>query len=176
MRVVKDNLEVLVELFEYIRESPQNFDSKSINEAQGFLLALSSFDFNLLLNIYALIFPFTECLFNIFQSKSMDILFCSTSVQNTISELEKIRHNSFEDIWNLIVAKCGIPTCRKARSDLQPHVHYRALFLEILDTILIQMRQRFKSIKDIEFIELLDCQRFELYSSMATFLEKSVQL
>ena len=74
METVQDNLEDLLQLFENIVETPQRFDQKSMNEAQGFLLTLTGFDFNILLQIYSLVFPFTQNLCNILQSKSMDIL------------------------------------------------------------------------------------------------------
>ena len=95
---VKENHDNLVQLFKYITESPPNFDLKLINEAQGFLQSLSSFGFNILLIIYAPIFPFTEYWFNIFQSKSMDILFRSCKVENSITKLEELRVNKFDEI------------------------------------------------------------------------------
>ena len=49
----KENHNNLIQLFEHVTESPQNFDHKSINEAQGFLQSFLSFDFNILLIIYA---------------------------------------------------------------------------------------------------------------------------
>jgi len=76
VETVQHNLEGLLQLFEHIVETPQSFDQKSMNEAQGFLLTLSGFDFNILLQIYGLAFPFTQNLYNILQSKSMEILFC----------------------------------------------------------------------------------------------------
>ena len=91
---VKENHDDLIQPFEHVTESPQNFDHKSINEVQGFLQSLSSFDFKTLLTIYALIFPFTEYLFNIFQSKSMNIIFCSCEVENNITKLEELRTKS----------------------------------------------------------------------------------
>ena len=70
-------------------ETPQSFDQKSINEAQGFLLTLSGFDFNILLQIYGLAFPFTQNLYNILQSKSMEILFCVKEIETTMKKLKK---------------------------------------------------------------------------------------
>ena len=172
---VKENHNDLIQLFEHVTESPQNFDHKSINEAQGFLQSLSSFDFNILLIIYALIFSFTEYLFNIFQSKSMDILFCSCEVENTITKFEELRTNKFDEIWNVVVSKCGLPTRRKVWCNLQPELQYKTLFFEIIDTIVMQMEQRFKSVKDIEFAELLDCKRFHQYESITEFPERSFQ-
>ena len=137
MGTVKKNHDDLIQLFEHVIESPPNFDHKLINEAQGFLQSLSSFDFNILLIIYALIFSFTEYLFNIFQSKSMDSLFCSCEVENTITKLEELKTNKFDEIWNVVVSKCGLPTRRKVWCNLQPELQYKTLFFEIIDTIVI---------------------------------------
>jgi len=65
VETVQHNLEDLLQLFDHIVETPQSFDQKSINDAQGFLLTLSGFDFNILLQIYGLVFPFTQNLYNI---------------------------------------------------------------------------------------------------------------
>ena len=64
--------------------------------------------------------------------------------------------------------KCGLPTSKTGRSSLQPELSYRAPFLEIIDTIVMQMKQRFESVKDIAFIELLDCKHFHLYDCYRT--------
>ena len=105
----------------------------------------------------------------------MDILFCSCEVENTISKLEELRANKFYEIWNVVVSKCGLPTGRKVRCNLQPELQYKTLFLEIIDTIVMQMKQRFKSVKDIEFVELLDCKRFHQYENITKFSERSFQ-
>jgi len=76
VETVQHNLKDLLQLFEHIVETPQSFDQKSINETQRFLLTLSGFDFNILLQIYGSASPFTQNLYNILQSKSMEILFC----------------------------------------------------------------------------------------------------
>jgi len=113
-------------------ETPQRFDQKSINEAQGFLLTLSGFDFNIFLQIYGLVFPFTQNLYNILQSKSMDILFCVKEIETTMKKLEEIKTSKFSGIWKNVTERCGMPTCRKVRFSLQPEVQYRALFFEII--------------------------------------------
>ena len=105
----------------------------------------------------------------------MDILFCSCEVENTITKLEELRTNKFDEIWNVVVSKCGLPTRRKVRCNLQPELQYKTLFCEIIDTIVMQMKQRFKSVKDIEFVELLDCKRFHQYENITKFPERSFQ-
>ena len=71
VETVQHNLEDLLQLFEHIVETPQSFDQKSINEAQGFLLTPSGFDFNILLQIYGLVFPFTQSMAFCFVSKKL---------------------------------------------------------------------------------------------------------
>ena len=39
----------------------------------------------------------------------------------------------------------------------------------------MQMKQRFKSVKDIEFVKLLDCKRFHQYENITKFPERSFQ-
>ena len=64
--------------------------------------------------------------------------------------------------------------------NLQPELLYKTLFFEIVDTIMqmnavMQMKQRFKSEKDIEFVEFLDCKRFHQYENITKFPERSFQ-
>ena len=61
------------------------------------------------------------------------------------------------------------------RCNLQPELQYKTLFFEIIDTIVMQMKQRFKSVKDIEFVKLLDCKRFHQYENITKFPERSFQ-
>ena len=63
----------------------------------------------------------------------------------------------------------------KLRFSLQPEVQYRALFSEIMDTILVQLKHRFKSVKDIGFVELLDCKQYHFYNFANNFPERSFQ-
>jgi len=129
VETVQHNLEDLLQLFEHIVETPQSFDQKSINEAQGFLLTLSGFDFNILLQIYGLVFPFTQNLYNILQSKSMDILFCVKEIETTMKKLEEIKTSKFSGIWKNVKERCGMPTCRKVRFSLQPEVQKQSIIL-----------------------------------------------
>jgi len=44
-----------------------------------------------------------------------------------------------------------------------------------MDTILVQLKHRFKSVKDIGFVELLDCKQFRFYNFANNFPERSFQ-
>jgi len=138
-------------------------------------LTLFGFDFNILLQSYGLVFPFTQNLYNILQSKCMDILFCVKEIETTVKKLEKIKTSKFSGIWKNVTERCGMPTCRKVRFSLQPEVQYKALFFEIMDTILVQLKHRFKSVMDIGFVELLDSKQFHFYNFANNFPERSFQ-
>ena len=75
------------------------------------------------------------------------------------------------------MSKCGLPSRRKVRCNLQPELQYKTLFFEIIDIIVMQIKQRFKSVKDIEFVGLLDCKRFHQYENIPVtkFPERSFQ-
>ena len=92
-----------------------------------------------------------------------------------MKKLEEIKTSKFSGIWKNVTERCGMPTCRKVRFSLQPEVQYRALFFEIMDTILVQLKHRFKSVKDIGFVELLDCKQFHFYNFANNFPEISFQ-
>jgi len=68
-----------------------------------------------------------------------------------------------------------MPTCRKVRFSLQSEVQYRASFFEIMNTILVQLKHRIKSVKDIGFVELLNCKQFHFYNFANNFPERSFQ-
>ena len=101
----------------------------------------------------------------------MNILFCVKEIERTMKKLKEIKTNRFSGIWKNVIERCGMPTCRKVRFSLQPEVQYRALFFEIMDTILVQLKHRFKSVKDMGFVELLDCKQFHFYNFANNFPE-----
>jgi hypothetical protein len=67
----------LQELFEVILNSPGDCDSATIMEADGFLAKLQDFQLNFLLNIFEdiRVFSWTDVLFNVLQSKRLDITY-----------------------------------------------------------------------------------------------------
>ena len=74
----------------------------------------------------------------------------------------QIRDEKFENIWLLTTEKFGEPECKR-RQNLSAKEKYNKLFYEIFDKILIQMKQRFNSIEELFFVELLDCKKFKNY-------------
>ena len=103
----------------------------------------------------------------------MEILFCVKEIETTMKKLEEIKTSKFSGFWENVTERCGMPTCRKVRFNLQPEVQYRALCFEIMDTTLVQLKHRFKSVKDMGFVELLDGKQFHFYVN--NFPERSFQ-
>ncbi|CAF2038780.1 unnamed protein product [Rotaria magnacalcarata] len=89
VETVKENKDDIMNLLEIILENPSKFDENTKHSARGLLAGIKTFDFNFLLEVFSLIFPFTEYLFSMLQKKSMDIVHCSSLVESTIKKSNK---------------------------------------------------------------------------------------
>ena len=83
---VKENKDSLMDLLKAILEYPTQHDERTKNSARGLLAGINTFDFNFLLEVFSLIFPFTEYLYEVLQTKSMDIVFISVTVEMTLKK------------------------------------------------------------------------------------------
>ena len=172
VETVKENKDDIMDLLRNILEIPTKFDEKTKTSAGGLLAALDTFDFNFLLHVFSSIFPLTEFLFSVLQTKSMDIVHCSFIVESTMKKITQMRDTKFEEMWNFVTENYGEPVCKRKQT-LSPKEKYSQLFHEIFDNILLQMKARFSSMEKLEFIELLDCSKFQLYD--VTFPAKAFE-
>jgi hypothetical protein len=155
----------LKELFECILDNPSDWDHVTINEAGGFLSKLGDFEFNLLLAVFTNIFSMTDVVFNILQSKSLDITYCSREMRDLKEKLCTMRNCGFDDIWTKIEIMCDPPRKRrKGDTSVTPKDEYKRMYCEIHDTVNYQLQYRFDSLPGLSFIEIFDCQKFSLFS------------
>ena len=162
VETVKENKEDIIDLLKSILESPRKFDERTKNSARGLLAALDTFDFHFLLEVFSSFFPLTEFLFSVLQTKSMDIVYCLFMVESTMQKIKQIRDAKFEEIWTFVTENYGEPVCKRKQT-LSPKEKYSQEFHEIFDSILLQLEARFGSMEKLEFIELLDCNKFKKY-------------
>ena len=162
VETVIENKGDIIDLLKSILESPRKFDERTKNSARGLLAALDTFDFHFLLEVFSSIFPLTEFLFSILQTKSMDIVYCLFMVESTMQKIKQIRDAKFEEIWTFVTENYGEPVCKRKQT-LSPKEKYSQEFHEIFDSILLQLEARFGSMEKLEFIELLDCNKFKQY-------------
>lgn len=120
------------------------------------------FDFNFLLNIFSEIFPFTDNLFNILQTKSNDIGFCVKKIEE-FKNLICNKRNEFEKFWEKTSNDNLEPQRKRIRTEfiVDRRTSYRRLFIEILDNITGQLNNRFKNFSGIQFLELCNFNEFK---------------
>ena len=72
----------LLAFFKDILDSPQSWDDATVDAAGGYISKLKSAEFMFLLEVFQNIFPHTELLFNILQTRRFDISYCNARVDN----------------------------------------------------------------------------------------------
>ena len=166
VNTVKENLDDLKQLFENIIENPDAWDGPTINSAIGFCHHLKETKFLFLVELFSEIFFFTDVLFNIFQIKSIDILYCKEQLDKTRAVLEK-KLDEFAAFYEMFEEKYGIGTRGLTRrgnnKSVHPQQHYKMLYNEILVEIIEQLKVRYASLKELKFIELLNFKKTEEY-------------
>lgn len=158
VNTVKDNRKPLVAFFESIIDDPSNWDNVTIQVSKGFIHFLEEFNTVFLLEIFSKVFAYTDVLYDVLQNKNLDISFCNKFIHETINNIALLRSDAnFEEIFNSCKNITGSPN--KGRKS----VRFDRLFFEILDTLKLQMEQRFENFKDLEFVSLLYNKKFPEY-------------
>ena len=166
VQTVADYRTELEELYEYILENPEDWDTSAINEARGFLMMLRDFQFNFLLCLFQELFSLTDVTYNIVQAKSLDIAFCSKEVESLQEKLQTKRNNGFEKMWSKAENIAEPPIKRRKGNDTQIAVQddYKRMYFEIIDTIVMQINVRFNSLSELKFIEIFDTKKFKTFA------------
>ena len=158
----------LVSFFEGIIESPQQWDDGTVDAAGGYIAKLQSTEFLFLIEVFQTIFPHTEMLFSILQTKRFDISYCNSKVQDVKETMQQLRNDeSFDHIWQQAFVtndESELPRKKRKVDDTADKIAYRRLFFEIVDHILQEISARFKSLRELCFVELLNPEKFVLHS------------
>ncbi|XP_063216599.1 zinc finger MYM-type protein 1-like [Bacillus rossius redtenbacheri] len=177
VQTVADHKVELEELYEHILENPEDWNTTAINEARGFLMMLRDFQFNFLLCVFGELFSLTDVTFNIVQSKYLDITFCSKEVEALKDKLNTKRNCGFDKIWLKTETVSDCEPARKKRkgncSEATVKDDFRRMYLEILDTVIMQLNIRFQSLHDLKFIEMFDSKKISTFSDV--FPEEAFQ-
>lgn len=158
VNTVKENRQALIEFFESIINNSDEWDSESILLARGCASFLESFKTCFLIDLFSSIFSHTDVLFDILQNKTNDLIYCCKKIEDVKSMLNEKRENMFPEFWkNILETSTEQP--RKRRNE-DPELFFKSLFHEILDTLIVQITDRFGNYKDLEFTALLDVEKF----------------
>ena len=148
---------------------------------------LEDFDFTFLLRVFQSIFGLTEPLFQVLQSKTVDIKKCQDRIKTTLSALKATRTDeTFSGIYDETVQAVGEPVPRRKRrrrgwedleqgvnqqeeGDEETVVSFRRLYFQIIDSTVLHMTQRFADMEHLGFFRVLDHTSFESLCKPAAF-------
>lgn len=169
VNTVKEYREKRTAFFKNIicNDSEENWDDAVNVQAQGYLNFFTQFQNIFLLEVYARVFAHTDVLYNILQTKSLDIAYYLQEVsklkKNTISEF---RRSGFPSIWSNMEnenssANTMEPPLKRRKGD--DELKYRQLYYSILDRMHMEITDRFSDYGKLQFTHLLDSQKFSAY-------------
>lgn len=161
VNLVNEEWDKLIIVFETIIND-KTAGTESITKSHGFLKYFSDFDFAILTLIYHKIFFITDPLFKILQLKFLDINYCFSQINITVSRIKSLRDEAtFNEIFECAKGRGVIPHRRGiATNKDEISTMYRILFYEILDTITCQLEVRFTDLTKLSFLSLVDCSKY----------------
>lgn len=165
---VSKTLSVIVEEWEGMKrifEKVMKYGVHSSNaQAKGFLNEFNDFEFTFLAQVFKEIFDSVDILFQILQKKSLDVSYCITKINDTKEILvNKRNEGTCKRIFLSSLEKTKIPVSRRFTTEEECFQNVKMLFFEILDTILMEITDRFQDLKNLKFLQLADTKRFEEY-------------
>lgn len=165
VNTVRDYRTQLIDFFLSIEEEPGDWTSDEVIKAVGFIRFLSKVETKFLLNVFNCIFLVSNKLSDILQCKSLDLFICTNKVNNFHDVLQKLRDSGFDKVWDgssTSEENVSIDSGMSSRNDIASSEKqtYSQLFFEVLDTLMYQIKFRFESVSQIQFIKLLDSSSF----------------
>ena len=150
-----------------ILENNEKWDEDTLCQADNLLAKLNDFTFIFFINCFHNILSQAEKLFDILQCKQLDIKRGQTKINDFMHCIEGYRNNEYyENIMRETAAAIkqendSFPPAKKAKG---AEINFKSTYFEIIDTILMSLRERFVDMKEYAFVELLDVNKFEQFS------------
>ncbi|KAJ4446123.1 hypothetical protein ANN_12815 [Periplaneta americana] len=116
--------------------------------------------------IYARVLAHTDVLYNILQTKSLDIAYCLQEVSKLKNTIFEFRRSGFPSIWSKMEnenssANTMEPPLKRRKGD--DELKYRQLCYSILDRMHMEITDRFSDYGKLQFTYLLNSQKFSAY-------------
>jgi hypothetical protein len=122
-----------------------------------------------MLSIFSSIFPHSDSLFKILQTKRSDIKFCNTKIDEFKYHMQKFR-GRFDHLWSEMknVFDSNGPTRPKrihidSMNGEERRQSYKRLFCEVIDVVCQNVSVRFSENAKLLFFSLLDARHFPKY-------------
>lgn len=154
---------MLVDFFKNILNNSSDWESETVALARGYLSFLSEFETKFLLNVLSKIYAYIDILYNILQTKHLDILYCVEKVNETKRIVLHERYR-FDALWSDVCNEVECEEVPRKRKCLENDViKYRRIFFEKIDNVTNHITDRFGNLPQLEFISLLDPNKFQSY-------------
>lgn len=107
---------------------------------------------------FRLIFGQTDIVFSVLQHKLTDVVFAKNRLNNLIDTLQNYRNDEeyFSKIYEHINSESNYELTnetRKSSLDLpDKKQHFKQIFIEVLDTVIVQIQVRFSDIQKLNFL------------------------
>lgn len=173
VNTIFDKRDDLIAVFDYISENLNEWDDISIREAIGLKKILNDFEFLFILHAFNFIFTYTDPVFSIIQHKLSDITYCNERITSLLSTLKKFRREDeyfirlYSEVEKLpeVMPPSAKRRKRKIDSEIQltDNSSMKRVYCEILDLIITQIEIRFKDISSLNFLELVNFNKFHMY-------------
>ncbi|KAJ3581413.1 hypothetical protein NHX12_016671, partial [Muraenolepis orangiensis] len=172
--------------FDKIMTEP-GWDKETIAQSASLKQKLEDFEFTFLLGVFQFIFGLTEPLFQVLQSKTVDIKKCQDRIMSTLSALKATRTDeAFSRIYDETGTAVGEPVPRRKRrrrgwddleqgfnqhqeGDQETLVSFRRLYFQIVDGVVLHMTHRFADMEHLNFFRILEHTSFASFCKPAAF-------
>lgn len=153
------NYHTLKQIMNFVKSS-EKFDPESTNLAIGFNKILDNPKFVLMLCLFYKIFIFSDHLYSVLQSKFLsNPAICFQEVEQTIKNISKLR--SDETVY-FCTNECKELLMNRDIGD-NTISNFKRVAFEVLDTIIVQLKERFNDIDRLSFIDLLNQKMYSEY-------------
>lgn len=123
-----------------------------------------------LLQVFELVFQQTITIYSVIQNRSVDIAYCKSQIEQLLTTIERYRSENhyFIQIYNNTSSIVGSPPKkRKVNLDsaegTDESMPYKRIYFKILDLIITQIKVRFSNMQNLNFFNLLDTNKCEVY-------------
>ena len=150
-----------------ILDNSEKWDEDTLCQADNLLAKLNDFTFMLFVNCFQDILSQAGKLFDILQCKQLDLKRGQTKINDFISNVEEYRNDEhYQNILRetAVVTEQENVTAPPAKRARGVQIDYKRTYFEIIDHILMSLRERFADIQEHTFFELLDVDKFEQFS------------
>jgi hypothetical protein len=115
----------------------------------------------LLLHTFHLIFTHAETVFFVIQNRLSDITYCNERIISLVATLKNFRNDNYFNNFYLEIKKMQdvLPPSAKRHN-----LSKKLLFFEILDLLINQIEIRFKDNSSLNFLKLIDSNKFDVFS------------